>query len=239
MIWVRKEWPDAPADAGQEKSEVIHRTYTVFNAQQCDRIPSLAHKWVQDWEVSERTERLLRESGARIEHQQDNRAYYQPQEDKIVLPEQEKFRTPEVYYATALHEMGHWSGHKDRLDRETLRQGIEEGSGSDAYAKEELRAEMTSMTVNGVMRLPHNPKRHASYVDSWIKMLKNDPEELRRAASDADAAVEHLLEYDRERPREKEPKSFEAGLPSTRERTREPVREPQQGHDQADDLMSR
>ena len=230
---------DAPAVGGPEKSEAIHRTYTVFNAQQCDRIPSLARKWGQDWEVSERAARLLQASGADIEHRRGDQAYYQPKEDKIVLSEPERFRTPADYYATALHELGHWSGHKNRLDRETLHQGIKEGSGSDAYAKEELRAEMTSMTVNGVMRLPHNPERHASYVDSWIKMLKKDPEELRRAASDAGAAVKHLLQYDRERPREKEPKSFEAGLPSTRERTREPVREPKQGHDQADNLMSR
>ena len=230
---------DAPAVAGPEKSEAIHRTYTVFNAEQCDRMPSLARKWVQDWEVSERAERLLRESGARIEHQRGEWAYYQPKEDKIVLPGQEKFRTPEDYYATALHEMGHWSGHKKRLDRETLRQGIEEGVGSDAHAKEKLRAEMTSLTVNGVMRLPHDPKRHASYVGSWIKVLKNDPEELRRAARDAGAAAKHLLQYDRERPREPEPKSFDAGPSSMRERTREPALEPKQGHDQADDLMSR
>ena len=77
-------------------------------------------------------------------------------------------------------------------------------------------------------------------MDSWIKMLKKDPEELGRAASDADAAVKHLLQYDRERPREPEPTPAIAGLPSTRERTREPVRQQQQqGHDQADNLMSR
>ena len=228
-----------PAEAGQEKSEGIHRNYTVFNAEQCERMPSPAHKRVPDREVSERAERLLQASGAAIEHRSGDRAYYQESEDKIVLPGQERFRTPEDYYATALHEMGHWSGHKERLDRETLRQGIEEGFGSDAYAKEELRAELTSMTVNGVMRLPHQPERHASHVDSWIRVLKNDPEELRRAARDAGAAAEHLLQYDRERPREKEPSSFDAGSSSTRERTREPGQEPKRGHDLADDLMSR
>ena len=205
-------------------------------------MPAPAHKWAPDWEVSERAERLLRESGAKIEHHYGDRAFYRPQEDKIVLPAQEQFRTPEDYYSTALHEIGHWTGHKNRLDRETLRQGIDEGVGSDAYAKEELRAEMTSMTVNGVMRLPHNPERHASYVGSWIKVLKNDPGELRRAACDAVAAAEHLLQYDRERLREQEHTSFDADPSSTRERerTREPGREPkqEQDHDQADDLMS-
>lgn len=230
---------DVPAEAGQEKSEGIHRTYTVFNAEQCNRMPALRREWARDWEVSERAERLLEASGAAIEHRRGDRAYYQESEDKIVLPKQERFRTPEDYYATALHELGHWSGHKDRLDRKTLRQGIEEGVGSDACAKEELRAEMTSMTVNGVMSLPHRPERHASYVDSWIKVLKNDPEELRRAARDAGAAAEHLLQYDRERPRETELTSFDTDPSSRRERTREPVREPKRSHDLADDLMSR
>ena len=231
---------DAATVVGPEKSEAIHRTYTVFNARQCDRMPWLEHKSVQDWEVCERAERLLQASGADIEHRRGNQVYYQPQEDKIVLPEPQKFRTPADYYETALHELGHWSGHKDRLDRESLHQGSKEGSGSDALAKEELRAEMTSMTVNGVMSLPHNPKRQASYVDSWIKMLKKDPEELGRAASDADAAVKHLLQYDRERPREPEPTPAIASLPSTQERTREPVQQQQQqGHDQADNVISR
>ena len=110
-----------------------------------------------------------------------------------------------------------------------------------AYAKEELRAEMTSMTVNGVMKLPHDPERHASYVDSWIKMLKEDPEELRRAAHDAGAAVKHLLQYDRERPREKEFSPCKADLSVPRERILELSREQEQkrGHDQSEDLMSR
>ncbi len=234
---------DAPAEAGQEKSEVIHRTYTVFNAEQCNRMPAQPREWVRDWKVSERAERLLEASGADIEHRSGERAGYQVSEDKIVLPGQERFRTPEVYYATAVHELGHWSGHKSRLDRETLRQGIEEGFGSDAYAREQLRADLTSMTVNGVLRLPHLPGRHASHVDSWIRVLKNDPDELRRAARDAGAAAEHLLQYDREMPRDKESLPVVAGLSSTRERerTRDPDRKPKQaqGHDLADDLMSR
>lgn len=138
-------------------------------------------------------------------HMHGNRAFYHPTTDEIVLPKQEQFPSHEAYYSTALHEMGHWTGHKDRLDRETLREAGNPdtgGYGSVAYAKEELRAEMTSMTVNGVMRLPHDPERHASYVQSWIKVLKDDPNELRRAVRDAGQASDYLLQYDRERPRE-------------------------------------
>ena len=58
-----------------------------------------------------------------------------------------------------------------------LEQGTDEGGGAEAYDKEGLREEVTSMTVNGVMRLPHDPERHASYVDPWIKVLKDDSRE--------------------------------------------------------------
>ncbi len=189
-----------------KERKVVHRTYVVFNASQCENMPPLEHAPAGPaWETSERAERMLRESGADIVHVHGNQAFYRPSDDKIVLPKQEQFPTHEAYYSTALHEMGHWTGHKDRLDRETLREaGNPEtgGYGSVAYAKEELRAEMTSMTVNGVMRLPHDPERHASYVQSWIKVLKDDPNELRRAVRDAGQASDYLLKYDRERPRE-------------------------------------
>ena len=227
----KEQIKDKEAAAGEEpeKPRIIHRTYTVFNAEQCDGMPQLKHTQPQrDWEVSERAERLLQESGAKIEHQHGDSAYYRVSEDKIVLPKQEQFRSDEAYYSTALHEMGHWTGHKDRLDRETLHQGIEQGFGSEAYAKEELRAEMTSMTVNGEMKLPHDPERHAAYVKSWIKTLKDDPNELRRAARDAGEAAEYLLQYDRERSREVAGASREAvGSSPTQERSQSVEKEPQ------------
>ena len=197
-----------------EKPRIIHRTYTVFNAEQCEKMPALEraeYRQPREWEVSERAERLLEESGAKIEHKAGDRAYYRPSEDKIVLPEQEQFRSPSAYYSTTLHEMGHWTGHESRMNRESLQKGVEDGFGSEAYAREELRAEMTSMTVNGVMKLPHEPERHAAYAGSWIKTLKDNPNELRHAARDAGRMADYILKYDRERPREAAEVSREAG----------------------------
>ena len=197
--------PDAAEGSKEpEKRRIIHRTYTVFNAEQCDKMPQLEKqaKQPQRWETCERAERLLEASGARIEHQAGDMAYYHPGQDKIVLPKQEQFRNPEAYYSTAMHELGHWTGHESRMNRETLTQGVKDGFDSKNYAKEELRAEMTSMTVNGVMKLPHDPERHAAYVGSWIKALKDDPNELRHAARDAGRMADYILEHDRDRPRE-------------------------------------
>ena len=197
--------PDAAERSKEpERRRIIHRTYTVFNAEQCDKMPPLEKepKQPQRWETCERAERLLESSGARIEHKAGDMAYYHPKQDKIVLPKQEQFRNPEAYYSTAMHELGHWTGHESRMNRETLTQGVKDGFNSENYAKEELRAEMTSMTVNGVMKLPHDPERHAAYAGSWIKALKDDPNELRHAARDAGRMADYILEHDRDRPRE-------------------------------------
>ena len=139
----RGEGKSAADGAKFQERKVFHRTYTVFNAEQIDNMPQREPAQAKQWESSERADRLLRESGAEIVHVHGDRAFYRPKDDKIVMPKQEQFRTHEAYYSTALHEMGHWTGHKDRLDRETLHEAVKPktgGYGSEAYAKEELRA---------------------------------------------------------------------------------------------------
>ena len=87
--------------------------------------------------------------------------------------------------------------------------------GSPEYAKEELRAEMTSVTVNGMLQLPHDPNSHASYVGHWIKALEENPNELRHAARDAGKMSDYILQFDRYQESQTEAKSREAGLSSS------------------------
>ena len=201
--------------AGREHEDlkIIHRLYTVFNAEQIEGMPSLESDLSNsnEWEASERAERLLKASGANIQHRGGNRAFYRRSEDLIVLPKQDQFHSPEAYYSTALHELGHWTGHKSRLDREELMQG---GFGSPEYAKEELRAEMTSVTVNGMLGLPHDPDSHASYVGSWIKTLQDNPNELRYAARDAGRMADYILQFDQHKQKQQAETSREAGSSS-------------------------
>jgi antirestriction protein ArdC len=166
---------------------------------------------MNEWETYQRAEALLKASGARIEHRGGNRAFYRSSEDLIVLPKQDQFRSPEAYYSTAIHELGHWTGHSSRLDREELMKG---GFGSPEYAKEELRAEMTSVTVNGLLGLPHDPNSHASYVGSWIKALEDDPNELRHAARDAGRMSDYILQFDHHQENQPSETSSEAGSSS-------------------------
>ena len=89
---------------------------------------------------------MIEASGPRVEHVPGDRAYYRIAEDKVVLPEPSQFPTRNGYYQTALHECGHSTGHPDRMDRDTLKEGLDKGFGSPEYAREELRAEISAIT---------------------------------------------------------------------------------------------
>ncbi len=160
----------------------------VFNAEQIDNLPEWVIK-APDWDPLERAETLLERSQAIIRHGEIDRAFYRPATDSIHLPHKHQFATPGDYYATALHELGHWSGHESRLNRD-----LSHPFGSEGYAKEELRAEIASLMLSGELGIGHDPGQHAAYVGSWIKALQEDPFEIFRAAADAEKIREFVLE---------------------------------------------
>lgn len=161
---------------------------TVFNAEQIDGMPPLQPRKEQEWSAVERAEQILKASGAVIRHGEENRAFYRPATDSIHLPDKGQFPTADNYYATALHELGYWTGHDSRLDRDLVHP-----FGSEGYAKEELRAEIASMIMGDELGIGHDPAQHAAYVGSWIKTLQNDPLEIFRAAADAEKIQDYVL----------------------------------------------
>ncbi|HAU0965787.1 TPA: DUF1738 domain-containing protein [Legionella pneumophila] len=167
-----------------ERPKVFYAT--VFHASQIDNMPELIVK-EPDWSLIERAEKLLQNSGATIIHSEANRAFYRLSTDSIHLPPKEQFKSAANYYATALHELGHWSGHSSRLDRD-----LSHPFGSDAYAKEELRAEIASMLLGSELGIGHDPSQHTAYIKSWIRVLENEPLEIFRASADAEKIVNHL-----------------------------------------------
>ena len=194
--------------------------YTVFNAEQCNGLPRREPQaGAHAWGSIEEAERVLKESGAAIENAGQNRAYYDLRRDRIILPYREQFPTGPAYYQTALHELGHWTGHPDRLNRATLIQGIEEGFPSPQYAREELRAEISSMMTGDRLRIGHDPSRHAAYVGSWIQALRDDPREIYRASQDAQVITDYVLDRAREKgPRHDTEPAVERGREATREK---------------------
>ncbi len=176
---------------------LIHRVYTVFNAKQIEGIPEWTAKQQSAFEVVEAAEQILQNSGAIILHDQSDRAFYNRLADSIHLPAKNAFNDAPGYYGTALHELAHWSGHPSRLNRATLSESYRFGDIS--YAKEELRAELASVFLAAERGIPHDPEQHAAYVSSWISVLKQDKNEIFRAAHDASRAADFLLALERER----------------------------------------
>lgn len=173
------------------KPKVIHST--VFNVEQAEGIPVYI-KPNHQWTSLERAETILTASNVPIIHDQDDRNFYIPSKDEIHLTPKESYPSPEAYYATALHEVGHSTGHSSRLNRD-----LNGRFGSESYAKEELRAEIASfMLCNDLEISPLTMnEQHAAYVGSWIKVLKEDYNEIFRAAADAEKICDFL--YERER----------------------------------------
>jgi len=169
-------------------------TAVVFNASQIDGLPPLeARPVAPEPERHARAETILTNSGANINHEPGDRAFYSPGRDSITLPERNQFDTADNYYATALHEVGHWTGHPSRLDRD-----LSHPFGSEGYAREELRAEIASLMIGERLDIGHDPGQHAAYVGSWIKALKEDPREIFRAAADAERISGFVMGFEHE-----------------------------------------
>jgi putative DNA primase/helicase len=163
---------------------------TVFNAEQIDGIPERTLK-VPEWDPVERAEAIIQASGVKVSHDQSDRAFYRVSTDRVHMPGRDQFPSADRYYATKLHEMGHWTGHPSRLDRPVGQNPF----GSEEYAKEELRAEIASMIIGDELGIGHDPEQHAAYVKSWIKVLKDDPMEIFRAAADAEKIQKYILGF--------------------------------------------
>lgn len=175
-----------------ELDKPLVRFAHVFNAEQIDGMPPLElTDKAYAWDPVDKAESILAASGANINHDQSNRAFYRYATDSIHLPPRENFEDPGKYYGTALHELGHWTRYETRLNRENG------PFGSERYAREELRAEIASWMLGQDIGIPHDPGQHAAYVASWIKSLEDDPYEIVRACRDAEQIKEYVLGLER------------------------------------------
>lgn len=199
--WLDKDGNPLSAQAArllpaEEKQRImIPCRFTVFNAEQTEglNLPEWNAPEVT-WDPNERAEKILTASKAVIHHKFGNQAFYSPSNDSITLPERGQFAKASDYYDTALHELGHWTGHETRLNRD-----LSGRFGTPDYAKEELRAEIASMMLAAEIGLPHNTQQHASYVASWIKVLKEDPTEIIRASADAQKITDFVKNLEKDR----------------------------------------
>lgn len=161
--------------------------FTVFNLDQCDGLDKLINKEFEDQTTNvipanELAEELVASTNASISFDGGNRAFYRPATDSIHMPARESFKSERHYYATLLHELTHWTGHKSRMNRD------------DGYAFEELVAEIGASFLCNYVGYEYDAQ-HTSYIDSWLKALRSDKKFIFRASAKAQKATEHVLSY--------------------------------------------
>ena len=172
----------------------ISNVYTVFNGEQIDGIPKYEEKTYElnTEELLQKRDTLLKNMNVDFSEGGD-KAFYNPSRDRITLPEMNKFETEYDYMATLLHEAGHATGHISRLNRDMT--GV---FGSPEYAKEELRAEIASAFTAQELGLDYEQnehmENHEAYVQNWIDVLENEPNELFAAIKDAEKISDYLIE---------------------------------------------
>jgi antirestriction protein ArdC len=182
----RNAKPDAEGNQ-PERSIPVLKAFHVFNVAQIENLPGKYQpKALEARPEAERhavAEALL--SQARIEHGGD-RAFYSPAAGFIRLPQAGQFNSQADFYATALHELTHWTGHAQRLAREYGKR-----FGDQAYAREELVAEMGAAYLCAHCGIA-GKLQHASYIDSWLRILKADKRAVLVAASAAQKAADYV-----------------------------------------------
>jgi len=168
--------------------------FWLFNVAQIDGLPESMTADAQEpkaWADRSPIEGAMRFIGgchASIQHGY-LRAAYAPNADRILMPDVDRFTSPEAYCATALHELVHWTGNEKRLNR-TFGQRF----GDAAYAFEELVAELGCAFVLGHIGLVDATiEGHAAYLDNWLQVLRNDRTAIFTAARHAGEAYEFIL----------------------------------------------
>ena len=153
-------------------------------------------------------EKLLQQSGAKIYHDQTNRSFYNPANDSIHLCPKEQYIGEAEYYGTALHELTHWTGAQNRLNRDLEIYSLSE----TARAREELIAEIGSYALCKDLKLDFNPQNSAAYVQSWCEFLHDKPEEIMKATHAALEAKEYIQGFEHTKEKTTERENINTGI---------------------------
>jgi antirestriction protein ArdC len=167
------------------------KRFTVFNTDQCENLPgefTTAPAPVPEGLILPNAAALIGATGADFRIGGE-RAFYSSIHDFIQVPRPDAYFEPINWHRTALHELGHWSGHPSRLGRD-----LSGDFGSALYAKEELIAEMTSAFVCASLGIVPTV-RHVDYIGSWLDVMREDDRAIVRAAGAASKAADYLLAF--------------------------------------------
>ena len=189
-------------ETGKEKTVPLLRSFPVFNIAQVEgiEVPNVAEPINEAFSVDAVAEKFIADTGAQV-HNGGDRACYIPALDIVRLPEKSSFTgspsstAEEAYYSTAFHELIHWSGHKNRLDRNLSAARF----GQSVYAFEELVAELGAAYACQSLGVTVEPRAdHALYLNNWLAVLRNDKKAIFTAAALAEKAFGFLSGFGQE-----------------------------------------
>lgn len=173
----------------EREYKISKMSYIVFNGDLIDGLFNDKIEQKQEIISNDYIQNIINNIGVGYKEEGEE-AYYNPYEDIVVLPPSNSFKTSNSYYATQLHELAHSTGHESRLSR-----NIKNRFGTEEYAKEELRAEISSSFLMQKFHLEEDKRHldnHKSYVKNWLELLKNSPQELFNAITDANKIADYL-----------------------------------------------
>jgi antirestriction protein ArdC len=187
-----RETAEEDGDDERGRTRRVLKSFTVFNTCQVDGLPE--RFFPKPRPVPAPIERdapldaFFAAIPARVRHS-GAEAFYSPVPDEITMPEPGLFNDLDHYRATLAHELSHWTGHESRLARQ-----MSGRFGSDAYAMEELVAELSAAMLGAELGLPvAHLDHHASYLASWLRLLKADSRAILSVAAKAEEAASLLL----------------------------------------------
>lgn len=198
-------WKMYPIKEKQDDGTEIIKTIpllkyiNVFHISQVDGVEPLKQKVTHDIEPIDKAEKILNDYWNRenitIEHVKGDKAFYSPMFDKIQLPLFEQFKQSEEYYSTAFHESVHSTMKTSRCNRQEDRKGKVVSFGSEEYSKEELVAEVGSAQLMNMVGIETTKsfRNSTAYIQSWLKVLRNDNKFIVSASSKAEKAVNYIL----------------------------------------------
>jgi antirestriction protein ArdC len=190
---MEREVADPATGEMEPRTFLFARSSWVFNADQVEGWEAPETDRVSLVETIEAAERFVAHAAADVRHG-GQRAFYRQSDDFIQIPEKTQFTgtdtssPTETYYSVLFHELTHWSGHERRLDR-----NLTGRFGDEAYAMEELVAELGAAFLSADLGITNSPRQdHAAYIAHWLRVLKNDKKAIFSAASKANQAADYL-----------------------------------------------
>jgi antirestriction protein ArdC len=179
-------------ETGEEAQAIpFLKRFTVFNAAQCENLPediAVAAPPPPPGLIEPKVEALIAATG--IDFRIGGaRAFYVPAHDYVQVPPPQAYFEPINWHRTALHEIGHATGHSSRLNRD-----LSGSFGSKKYAFEEFVAEMSAAFCCASLGIAPTV-RHADYIGSWLEVLREDNRAIVRAASQASKAADYILDF--------------------------------------------